>query len=332
MLDVGTKTSSIIAKMKTSNLSVVILLLTLINFCLGARDVLVVSGQQEHDDSETLVEVYDFLSRTWRLIQPQSEVNKRKDAKEQPKPGAARLVNQNAVMELSLTGSSGPASKLASLPAEVEGAASFYYGDTLCLAGGYDTASKTLRKDVLCWNPLSSNPASKWIALPKMAQGRFRAAAVVLDGKLYVSGGYNPTNHEFLDSVEVFDDVSQRWYEVARLLNGGRAGHRLEAVGGKLYAIGGWRRHKFLAEVEQYDSIMDKWNLVAPLSEPLAFFGSVVRNGHIYVVGGQSGFRASDEQSNLRMYSPTKNAWATIEPPMNFLKGKVTAVLAKDNS
>ena len=51
-----------------------------------------------------------------------------------------------------------------------------------------------------------------------MNLGRYKAAAVVLDGKLYVAGGYNPKTHEFMDSVEVFDDVSQKWYSVSPLL------------------------------------------------------------------------------------------------------------------
>ena len=54
-----------------------------------------------------------------------------------------------------------------------------------------------------------------------MNYGRFKAGAVVLDGKLYVAGGYNTNTHEFMDSVEVFDDVSQQWYSVSPLLNGG---------------------------------------------------------------------------------------------------------------
>ena len=51
-----------------------------------------------------------------------------------------------------------------------------------------------------------------------MSYGRYKAAAVVLDGKLYVAGGYNTNTHQFMDSVEVFDDVSQQWYSVSPLL------------------------------------------------------------------------------------------------------------------
>ncbi len=48
-----------------------------------------------------------------------------------------------------------------------------------------------------------------------MKQRRHLPGAVVMDGKLYVAGGYDPDSHTFLSSVEVFDDVSQKWYTVS---------------------------------------------------------------------------------------------------------------------
>ena len=113
-------------------------------------------------------------------------------------------------------------------------------------------------------------------------------------------------------------------------LKGGRAGHKVEAVGGKLYVMGGWRKFKFLDEVEEYNPLKDEWTIKTKMPEPLAYFGSVSKNGQIYTVGGISGFRNSDEKSQLRVYSPSRDVWADIQPPMSVLKGKVSAVLASD--
>ena len=66
-----------------------------------------------------------------------------------------------------------------------------------------------------------------------------------------------------------------------------------------------------------------------PTKHTTFFFRSVVKNGQIYIVGGISGFRPSDEHNALRVYSPNKDVWAEIQPPMSVLKGKVTAVLTK---
>ena len=67
------------------------------------------------------------------------------------KKHAARLINEDSLLEFDLAV---PSIKKESLPPNVEGGAPFYYGDTLCLAGGYNTNDSLLLKDVDCWNPL----------------------------------------------------------------------------------------------------------------------------------------------------------------------------------
>jgi hypothetical protein len=58
----------------------------------------------------------------------------------------------------------------------------------------------------------------------------------------------------FSCSMEVFDDVSQRWYSVSPM-NTARAGLQLVALNGRIYAIGGWKDHRFLDTVEEYDPL-----------------------------------------------------------------------------
>ena len=57
--------------------------------------------------------------------------------------------------------------------------------------------------------------------------------------------------------MEVFDDVSQRWYPVASMTSA-RAGLQLVAMNGRIYAIGGWKDHRFLDTVEEYDPLRDR--------------------------------------------------------------------------
>ena len=116
------------------------------------------SKVDDHGDLLTpVVEVYDFLSRTWRIFEPPLSSKISSGSSTLPeltndrKPHAARLINQDSLLELDLAV---PSIKKESLPANVEGGAPFYYGDTLCLAGGYNTNLSVLLKDVDCWNPL----------------------------------------------------------------------------------------------------------------------------------------------------------------------------------
>ena len=61
-----------------------------------------------------------------------------------------------------------------------------------------------------------------------------------------------------------------------------------------------------------------------------AKFGAVTRNREIYVVGGIKGFRSDDELKDLEVFSPNKNVWATVQPPMSIIKGPVRATIVKD--
>ena len=126
-------------------------------YLLGAgRTVLVVSQVDDQGDLLTpVVEVYDFLSRTWRIFEPplssKKDSNLPKSNTDKRKKHAARLINEDSLLEFDLAV---PSIKKESLPPNVEGGAPFYYGDTLCLAGGYNTNDSLLLKNVDCWNPL----------------------------------------------------------------------------------------------------------------------------------------------------------------------------------
>ncbi len=171
-----------------------------------------------------------------------------------------------------------------------------------------------------------------WVALPDMHRPRFSPGAVVLDGKLFVAGGYDAQSHQYLAHVEVFDDVSQMWYRVADL-NYPRAGLQLVAVRGKIYAIGGWSSgdvgREYLDVVEEYDTIRNVWSVAASMKEPRAHFGAVERKDKIYVVGGKNGFRAKDQLRAMEVYDPRTDAWSQEEPPMSYVSGPARATVVK---
>ncbi len=254
--------------------------------------------------------------------------------------------------------SSGSSLRLASYPTNVAGAAVLEYGDTLCLVGGYDTRRRKGRKGVLCWNPLtprdddvdtgkeeeeeeeegenatgggSSTTKGGWVALPDMSQARHLPGAVVMDGKLYVAGGYDPEAHRHLSSVEVFDDVTQKWYRVADMREE-RAALQLVSLRGRLYALGGRREREFLSSAEEYDPILDRWRRIRPMGAPRAKFGAVAVEGkRIYAVGGQSGFRPSSPEDNLasvEVFEAGSGQWRTLEAEMTSVRGPVRATVA----
>ena len=69
-----------------------------------------------------------------------------------------------------------------------------------------------------------------------MTDPRYGPGCVALDGKLYAVGSNGAT--EQLDTAEVYDPQTDGWQPLAKM--GTARGVGLAAVGGKIYAIGGY--------------------------------------------------------------------------------------------
>ncbi len=143
----------------------------------AAIDLLVVTSTDEPPGEPAVLEIFDFASRRWRAVEkssalmstvslPPSSLRARDDSSSSssvplPRPGTARLVEDHKVLQYELR--DGAALELASYPRSIGGSATLEYGDTFCLVGGFDEAKRTLRKSVICWNPLTprKNSSSK---------------------------------------------------------------------------------------------------------------------------------------------------------------------------
>ncbi|XP_040568637.1 uncharacterized protein [Lepeophtheirus salmonis] len=306
------------------------------------KKVMVVTSLDEFSEDMKVLELFDFETLKWRSVEKSDSPAPLSAAyrAESLKPGTARLVENHAVLEYELK--NGLSLELARYSEDVMGSATLEYGDTLCIVGGYDSSKKSLKNEVLCWNPLNlrkkagdaeangRRDSGSWVALPPMNVGRHQPGAVVMDGKLYVAGGYDTKTHKFISSVEVFDDITQRWYQMAPM-NHARAGLRLINSKGKLYAIGGWRKRDYLSVVEEYDPFTDSWSEVSNMNIPRASFGAIVNENDIYVVGGKKGFRQSDELRSMEKYTPSEDKWSTENlPEMPHIRGPTMATLVND--
>ena len=97
-----------------------------------------------------------------------------------------------------------------------------------------------------------------------MPQGRFKHAAAVMGGKIYVSGGDDGNGPS--RTVVVFDPQANTWTGVASM-GTERCSHASAAVGGKLYVFGGETVGAGrTASVEAYDPISNTWAEVTDLA------------------------------------------------------------------
>jgi N-acetylneuraminic acid mutarotase len=162
----------------------------------------------------------------------------------------------------------------------------------------------------------SCPPEAPWGAAPRVLLGPTQeTAAVALDAKIYVVGGFN-TERGLLRAVQIYDTVSCTWSEGPELP---RAVHHanLAAVDGTLYVVGA-------LEGEDFDPIGvvwawtpgqgDRWNELPPMPFGIGRGSAVagVIDGTIYLAGGYNGVAVTTFSS----FEPSSGLWRTDLPPL----------------
>jgi N-acetylneuraminic acid mutarotase len=154
-----------------------------------------------------------------------------------------------------------------------------------------------------------------WTAAPPVAGGPVQeTAAVALDGKIYVIGGFDAAP-AIVDTVRVFDTASCTWSAGPSLP---RAVHHANAavVDGTIYVLG--------SMVAGFASIGDVWawnpmtdaGWIPRASMPIgtqrgsAVVGAI--DGVIYLAGGLR----NGAVAQLSSYTPATDAWNTSLPPL----------------
>jgi len=181
-----------------------------------------------------------------------------------------------------------------------------------------------------------------WVYKSTMPEGKVDAACAVVGGKIYVIGGtYNKnTNYEYDPSsntwtrkadlpgngqvyeggaavvnnkvyvisppssyiIMVYNPSTDSWNTGAEMPTH-RNGAVLEAVDGKIYAIGGAGDSNV---VEEYDPSTNTWARKADMPTGRGYAAANVIDGKIYVYGGGNGAR-----DMLEIFDPINNSWTT---------------------
>src|SRR5262249_35544066 len=135
-----------------------------------------------------------------------------------------------------------------------------------------------------------------WSTLAPMPTARQEIAVAVLDGKVFVIGGYD-ANGQSTATVEVYDPRANAWMRAAPLPIA--TNHNAAATANaRLYAFGGPGRRTLV-----YDPSRDAWTEVASMRYSHGGTPAVaVIGGKIYVAGGTGPDMAGHE---LEVYDPS---------------------------
>jgi len=147
----------------------------------------------------------------------------------------------------------------------------------------------------------------EWKQKADMPTARQNICSDVVNGKIYVIGGYNPNTKVMLQTVEEYDPATDKWAKKADMPTL-RMNLAVSSVNGKIYAIGGMLINgTTFPTIEEYDPIADKW--IKKTDMPTARFAlsTGVVNGKIYAIGGCQAWGAP--LSIVEEYDPIADKW-----------------------
>ncbi|MDC0667838.1 Kelch repeat-containing protein [Nannocystis radixulma] len=138
-------------------------------------------------------------------------------------------------------------------------------------------------------------------------------AAVVLDGRVHLIGGFDTTTNIPRDQVDIYDPRTRTWTS-GTPLPAPRGGHAAVVLAGRIHVLGGGNSQSTLADHDVYEPATGTWSARAPLPRAEGSPAAVVHAGKLFVIGGRSG---PEDFGAVDVFDPATNAWTagpTIEP------------------
>jgi N-acetylneuraminic acid mutarotase len=157
------------------------------------------------------------------------------------------------------------------------------------------------------------SPATRtWSQLPGMTHELEAPAAAVINGKLYVTAGYDGINYDDQPALEIYDPSTGLWSAGAPIPHP-FYGSTTAVLDGKMYVIGGCDATSECpyADVQVYDPATNTWAQAAPYPSTIAFGACGGISGKLYCAGGFDQDRGWGTAAAY-VYDPQANAWSPI--------------------
>jgi N-acetylneuraminic acid mutarotase len=154
-----------------------------------------------------------------------------------------------------------------------------------------------------------------WRERAPMPEGGTHNGIAVLDGKIYIAGGFAGNRHTLpTASFYSYEPATDTWRKLPSM--GGPLGSiSLTAVDGKVHAFGGrvMGEDVTVATHEVYDPKTDKWRAATPMPSSRDHAGIWVVDGKVHIFGGRT---AGSETSVAlhEIYDPKADKWSTAAP------------------
>jgi N-acetylneuraminic acid mutarotase len=144
-----------------------------------------------------------------------------------------------------------------------------------------------------------------------MPRGMDHVGAAVLDGKIYIVGGFTNNRHRDVSAnVLEYDPAHDAWRTLAPL-SSPRGSVAAAAIDGRIHAFGGRKNETDVVAIhEVYDPKANTWSPAPPLPKGRDHMAAVPVDGKIHVVGGR--FGANEDSTGLHdIFDPATGTWTS---------------------
>jgi len=197
-------------------------------------------------------------------------------------------------------------------------------GSRLYLLGGYGPGAGGDAEEprvVYAYDP----DEDTWSELAPLPEGLNHTAAAVLEGNLYVIGGYRGSSSRGIDAVHVLALSGGEW-QVGPPLPTPRGALAAAVLNGRIHAIGGVDAEgRRSGAHEIFDPIEGRWSQAADLPTPRDHLAAAVVGGEIVVLAGRNAVSAVLTATEI--YDPATDTWRTGAPVPTGRSGVAAAVL-----
>jgi N-acetylneuraminic acid mutarotase len=154
------------------------------------------------------------------------------------------------------------------------------------------------------------------------------SATLLLDGKVLVSGGRNPS---VLNSAELYDPVTGRWTGTGAMTGPRYSFTATLLPSGKVLAAGGGNNDSALATAEIYDPVARTWTVTGSMSSARGnHTATLLPDGSVLVTGGATTCDTCTIDA-AEVYVPCSGSWAVTDS-MHMPRADYTATLLPDGT
>lgn len=195
-------------------------------------------------------------------------------------------------------------------------------GGRIYVIGGFGSTGEPL-DTVEVYDP----PTNEWRNVTPLPIAVHHPAAAVVDGRLFVVGGYTGGRVRWTPLGTVFEyDPSLNSWRGRAAMPTPRGALAVAAVGGRIYALGG-SHDRVTNTHEVYDVAADRWTSANGMPTARDHLAAVGLEGRVWAIGGRESFTGT-QYANVEIYDPSTDSWRTGTPLPSARGGLAATVLA----